>query len=109
VPEEYAAQGVFARLTSWLDANMHRYGYFRPYASDRGGAAVEPWHLSYAPVAALALEELSLPVLRRALVEADVLGKAHVLERLPEIYTRFILAVDRPEPPGIALAHARRA
>ena len=64
VPEEYAADGVFARLTSWLDANMHRYGYFRPYASDRGGAAVEPWHLSYAPVAALALEELSLPVLR---------------------------------------------
>ena len=109
VPEEYAAQGVFARLTSWLDANMHRYGYFRPYASDRGGAAVEPWHLSYAPVAALALEELSLPVLRRALVEADVLGKAHVLERLPEIYTRFILAVDRPESPGIALAVARRA
>ena len=48
-------------------------------------------------------------MLRRALVEADVLGKAHVLERLPEIYTRFILAVDRPESPGIALAVARRA
>jgi hypothetical protein len=25
-----------------------------------------------------------------------MLGKAQVLERLPEIYTRFILAVDAP-------------
>jgi LAS superfamily LD-carboxypeptidase LdcB len=96
---EYARDGVFARLTGWLDAHMHHYGYFRPFGSDRGGSAVEPWHLSYAPVAALALEELSLPVLRRAIAESDVLGKAQVLERLPEIYTRFILAVDRPVAP----------
>ena len=109
LPGEYAADGIFARLTAWLDVNMHRYGFFRPFASDRGGAAVEPWHLSYAPVAALALEELSLPVLRRALVESDVLGKAHVLERLPEIYTRFILAVDRPEAPASEPAAVRRA
>jgi len=109
LPEEYAPDGVFARLSTWLDANMHRFGYFRPFGSDRGGSAVEPWHLSYAPVATLALEELSLPVLRRALADSDVLGKAHVLERLPEIYTRFILAVDRPDPPVTLTAEARRA
>jgi LAS superfamily LD-carboxypeptidase LdcB len=109
LPDEYASNGVFTRLTSWLDANMHLYGYFRPFGSDRGGSAVEPWHLSYAPVAALALEELSLPVLRRAIAESDVLGKVHVLERLPEIYTRFILAVDRPPAPASSLGEARRA
>jgi hypothetical protein len=87
---------------------MSRYGYFRPFGSDRGGSAVEPWHLSYAPVAALALEELSLPVLRRAIAESDVLGKAHVLERLPEIYTRFILAVDAPAAPASCLVGEAR-
>jgi LAS superfamily LD-carboxypeptidase LdcB len=109
MPAEYAADGVFGRLTAWLDANMHRFGYFRPFGSDRGGPAVEPWHLSYSPVAMLALEELSLPVLRRAIADSDLLGKPHVLERLPEIYTRFILSVDRPEPLVVSTAEARRA
>ncbi len=96
LPSEYAPGGVFERLTAWLDRNMHRFGFHRPYASDRGGTGVEPWHISYAPVARRAIEELSLPVLRRAIAASDLLGKEIVLDRLPEIYTRFILAVDFP-------------
>jgi LAS superfamily LD-carboxypeptidase LdcB len=96
LPSEYAPGGVFERLTAWLDRNMHRYGFHRPYASDRGGTGVEPWHVSYAPVARRAIEDLSLPVLRRAIAASDLLGKEIVLDRLPEIYTRFILAVDSP-------------
>jgi len=96
LPSEYAPGGVFERLTAWLDRNMHRFGFHRPYASDRGGTGVEPWHISYAPVARRAIEDLSLPVLRRAIADSDLLGKEIVLDRLPEIYTRFILAVDSP-------------
>jgi LAS superfamily LD-carboxypeptidase LdcB len=102
VPEEYAPDGVFARLTPWLDENMARFGFYRPYASDHGGAVVEPWHLSYWPVAAEALEALTLPVLRRAVAGSEILGREFVLERLPEIYTRFILAVDAPMRRGAA-------
>lgn len=109
VPPEYAPGGVFAALTDWLDGHMRSFGFFRPYGSDRGGAGIEPWHLSYAPVAAEALEALSLPVLRAAVAGSPMAGKAAVLDRLPEIYTRFILATDpppgaagRPEKPGLA-------
>jgi LAS superfamily LD-carboxypeptidase LdcB len=98
VPEEYARDGVFGRLTPWLDENMGRFGFYRPYASAHGGAGVEPWHLSYWPVANEALEALTLPVLRRAVAGSGLLGREQVLERLPEIYTRFILAVDPCEP-----------
>jgi LAS superfamily LD-carboxypeptidase LdcB len=94
VAEEYAPGGVFAQLTQWLDANMGRFGFYRPYASALGGAGVEAWHLSYWPVASEALEALTLPVLRRAIAASELLGKERVLERLPEIYTRFIVAVD---------------
>jgi LAS superfamily LD-carboxypeptidase LdcB len=96
IPDEYCATGIFSRLTVWLDANMGRLGFFLPYRSDQCGAGIEPWHLSYAPVSAQALEALSLPVLRRAVAASELLGKAHVLERLPEIYTRFVLAIDPP-------------
>ncbi|MGC3981707.1 MAG: M15 family metallopeptidase [Steroidobacteraceae bacterium] len=96
VPAEYAADGLFARLSAWLDANATKFGFFRPYRTDRGGVSPEPWHLSYAPVAMRALEALSLAMLRRLLEESEIEGKSQILARLPEIYTRFLLAIDLP-------------
>jgi LAS superfamily LD-carboxypeptidase LdcB len=108
VQEEYRPGGVFGSLADWLDANMGRFGFYRPYASAKGGAGAEPWHLSYWPIACEALEALTLPVLGRALAGSELLGRERVLERLPEIYTRFILAVD-PPPRAAGPAAARRA
>ncbi len=96
VPSEYASDGIFSRLSEWLEANMRRFGFFRPYGTDRGGVSPEPWHLSYAPVATFALEGLSLSMLRHALETSAIEGKPYVLARLPEIYTRFLLAIDSP-------------
>jgi LAS superfamily LD-carboxypeptidase LdcB len=96
VPAEYASDGVFARLTVWLEANARRFGFFRPYRTDRGGVSPEPWHFSYAPVSMRAMELLSLAMLRRVLEQSEIEGKSQVLARLPEIYTRFLLAIDLP-------------
>ena len=96
VPSEYAPDGPFGRLAAWLEANMGRFGFFRPYRTDRGGVSPEPWHLSYAAVSLPALEALSLSMLRQVLEASAIEGKPHVLARLPEIYTRFLLAIDNP-------------
>lgn len=96
VPGEYADDGVFAKLAGWLDVYAKRFGFFRPYRTDRGGVSPEPWHFSYAPVSMRALESLSLAMLRRVLEQSEIEGKAQVLARLPEIYTRFLLAIDLP-------------
>jgi len=109
VPEEYAMNGVFSRLAAWLAENMGRFGFYRPYATVGCGAGIEPWHLSYAPISAEALEELTLPVLRGAVAASEMLGKAQVLERLPEIYTRFILAVDPPVAASLQRRGSSRA
>ncbi|MET0498465.1 MAG: M15 family metallopeptidase [Steroidobacteraceae bacterium] len=96
VPEEYGPDGIFASLSAWLDANLHRFGFFRPYRTDRGGVRPEPWHLSYAPVSGPALESLSLSTLRQVLDASSIAGKPYVMARLPEIYTRFLLSIDTP-------------
>jgi D-alanyl-D-alanine carboxypeptidase len=86
---------VFSRLSGWLDSNAARFGFYRPYATDRGGVMPEPWHLSYAPIAARALASLTLETLRTALSEASVLeGRNRVLEALPGLYERFVLNVE---------------
>jgi LAS superfamily LD-carboxypeptidase LdcB len=94
VPEEFAPGGGFARLHTWLDANMRSFGFFRPYATDRGGVHPEPWHLSFAPVSQPALRELTPEVVREALLATEMPGRAVVLERLPELYQRYVLAID---------------
>ena len=96
VPAEYGPGGPFARLTTWLDAHMHAYGFFRPYSTDRGNVSPEPWHLSYAPVALHAQRALSAERLRGVLAGVDIEGKPEVLESLAENFRRYVLEVDAP-------------
>jgi LAS superfamily LD-carboxypeptidase LdcB len=93
LPEEYAPGGMFARLSGWLDDNLHRFGFFRPYDVDRGGVYPEPWHISYEPVSGPALEALTPDVIAAALMEEDILGKSLLLERLSEIWQTYVVNV----------------
>jgi LAS superfamily LD-carboxypeptidase LdcB len=103
VPAEYRAGGPFERLTAWLDEHMHAFGFFRPYATDRGGVAPEPWHLSHAGVAARARTAFGIEGLRTALAKADIEGKPEVLAALDRIFTSYVANVD-PAPETALLA-----
>jgi LAS superfamily LD-carboxypeptidase LdcB len=103
VPAEYGPGGPFERLTAWLDANMHAFGFFRPYATDRGGVTPEPWHISHAPVAARAQSALTVAGLRDVLAGADIEGKDAVLAALDRNFTSYVLNVD-PAPEVALLA-----
>jgi LAS superfamily LD-carboxypeptidase LdcB len=94
---EFAPHGPFARLNQWLGENLARFGFFRPYSIDRGGVQPEPWHLSYAPVASRALAMLTREVLADAIFGSAMLGRERVLARLPDLYERYVRAID---PPG---------
>ena len=96
VPAEYAAGGPFAALSAWLDANMDRFGFYRPYRTDRGGVAPEPWHLSHAPTAREASRRLRLATVRAAISEGAIEGRAALLKALPRVYARYVRAVDPP-------------
>jgi LAS superfamily LD-carboxypeptidase LdcB len=96
LPEEYAAGGVFHRLSAWLEENMARFGFYQPYAEYRGGVYPEPWHLSYAAIAAPALHLLTPELIAETVRDSDVLGKEQVLARLPEIYRKFVANIAPP-------------
>lgn len=109
VPAEFAADGPFARLEAWLAANMQRFGFFRPYATARGGVSPEPWHLSYAPVALPAAAALTVEVLRDAADSARLEGLDAVLASLPRIHAKYVAAIDPPRESGPRLAAAPAA
>jgi LAS superfamily LD-carboxypeptidase LdcB len=96
LPSEYAEGGAFFALNNWLDENIARFGFFRPYAKYQGGVYAEPWHLSYGPISIPALEALTFDVLREAVMENDVMGKEILLQRLPVIYESHVRNVCLP-------------
>lgn len=93
---EFGPGGRYEQLNEWLGDYASGFGFFRPYASDRGGVQPEPWHLSYAPVSEQALAAFSLDMLRAALAGAQLDAPETVARRLPGIWERYVVNVDRP-------------
>ncbi|HEU5135510.1 MAG TPA: M15 family metallopeptidase [Steroidobacteraceae bacterium] len=107
VPAEYGPTGPFHRLTTWLDAHMHAFGFFRPYTTDRGGVSPEPWHLSYAPVAQRAQAAFSADSLRAVLAGSVIEGKEEILAALDRNYANYVVNIDAA--PAAALMSPRLA
>ena len=97
LPEEAAPGGVFHRLHRWLDENSASFGFYRPYRAYRGGFFPEPWHLSYAPVSAVALKLLTPEVFEDAVRASSMLGRERVLSRIGSIYRQYVANVDMHE------------
>ena len=64
-PWEYSQDGPQGGLSAWLGKNAAQFGFYRPYQQDLGGVAVEPWHISYAPIATELLDQLTPELLQR--------------------------------------------
>jgi LAS superfamily LD-carboxypeptidase LdcB len=94
--QEYRRGGPFAALSAWLGAHMRRFGFYRPYTRRGRGVQPEPWHISYAPVAAPALARMSARLLAEAIATGGVEGEAAIVARLPSIRERYLLDVDAP-------------
>lgn len=99
LPSESAVGGPFYNFHQWLDVLLQRgdcEGFYRPYNLDRGGVAPEPWHFSYAPMAANYQSSLTLQVLFEVIDSADIGFKATILDNLPYLFQRFVVL---PPPP----------
>ena len=97
LPVEVNEGGIFYPLHCWLDVNISRFGFFRPYRFFKGGMYPEPWHLSYAPLSLKAIDCLSVDLLIKVTRDAEILGKDLLIERLPEIYRSHILNTVAPD------------
>jgi len=95
-PDEFLADGPFARMHTWLEANAARYGFFRPFRGIRSGVQAEPWHYSFAPVAEPARRRLTAQLLREVIMAAPLLGKEEVLHNLDSLHARYVATIDWP-------------
>ena len=102
VPEDYQVQldvaecegsGPFAPFHQWLGDRLSRgecFGFFRPYVKNSSAVAVEPWHLSWAPLALRCQQFLTPEVLLEAVVSDEIELCDEIKRLFPEIYQRYI-------------------
>lgn len=91
---EYQDGGPFSALTRWLDKNLALYGFYRPYQSDLGGVAPEPWHISHVKHSTTLMQHLNITALRDVINNSELLGKDAILTHLPMLYQRYVLNVS---------------
>lgn len=99
VPSECEGDGPAARLHDWLTSKIQQneaYGFFRPYATDRGGIAPEQWHLSHYAVARRMSDHFTFTLFKKNIEESDLHLKETVLEHADEIFHRFVMNFDLP-------------
>jgi len=106
---DYGPGGRYAKLSGWLSGHARHYGFFLPYDRDRGGVQPEPWHLSFAPVAAPALRAMSAELLGEALAGAELQGRKAVMAVLPQLYDRYVTAIATPPAAALAARELSRA
>ena len=96
LPSEYQSTGVFSRLGGWLQDLIERddaEGFFRPYEVDSGGVAIEPWHLSFRPIAENYADQLSATALRELWSSNPALqpeGYPLIDGRLDQLFDRYV-------------------
>lgn len=94
-PWEYQTDGPLAPLTLWLDNNMAKFGFYRPYDKYRGGIAAEPWHLSYAPLADIFDKQFSSEMLTCAIAVSELTAKDEIQAMINHIYQQYITNIAR--------------
>ncbi|MEQ3513697.1 M15 family metallopeptidase [Pseudoalteromonas sp. BZB3] len=89
-PWEYQFDGPFYTLNTWLDENLSKFGFYRPYEEFRGGVAEEPWHISHIACSKGLFEYQNIENIKQALKASNVLGHNILIENMPSLYERFV-------------------
>lgn len=90
-PWEYEQGGYFYSLNQWLSDNMAAFGFYRPFSQDTGGVAVEPWHLSYRPLAEQCERLLTPELLTAAWQQVDLAGHDWIVSQLDRIFAQYVV------------------
>lgn len=90
IPTEYQSGGPCAELSQWLQEHMPNFGFFRPYETDKGGIACEPWHISHQATAQTLEKELTLTALTEFINSIEIAGKSVILDNLHWIFPAYV-------------------
>lgn len=101
IPAEVNKGGACAALHEWLDVRIQKnqsFGFYRPFALDKGGVAPERWHLSYLPLAKQYIPDNCCDSLLELWRESDLAFLALLEAQWASIFDRFVDLSTEKQP-----------
>lgn len=92
-PWEYQQGGYFFELSEFLAENLAKFDFGLPFLPQPEGKKIglEPWHISYLPLAQQAQQQFTPEVLLSAWENEDVAGKEMLKLHLADIFRDYLL------------------
>ena len=87
---EYEKNGPLCELNKWLAENIEQFGFYRPYDKYRQGVFLEPWHLSYQPLASQFEKILTVDLLTEQLKTAEIEVRESILTNIEQLFSQFV-------------------
>lgn len=81
-PEEFADGGPCAELSHWLDKNLEKFGFFRPYKDYKGGVSEEPWHISHHKTSSQIAHEFDFQACFKYIASSDIKASRFIANQL---------------------------
>lgn len=98
VSSEYQEGGIFYPLTQWLNENMEKFGFFRPFTDNSHvRVGTELWHLSYRPEAEKFLTFVTRENIETLIRSSSIAGKYCLLNMVDELYNDYIINSDNKD------------
>ncbi|MBV1909670.1 MAG: M15 family metallopeptidase [Kangiellaceae bacterium] len=88
-PSEFSKQGVCCDLAHWLDKNLERYGFFRPYLQYNQGVSEEPWHISHKSMSQKIYQSFPFQECYQYIAQSNIQQKDFICSQLPHYKTQY--------------------
>ncbi|MEE4245504.1 MAG: M15 family metallopeptidase [Kangiellaceae bacterium] len=92
-PKEFYDNGPCFKLEQWIELNLTKFGFFRPYDIYRGGVMIEPWHISYKPIADKLISQIDKQKINQRLALHKVAGHEMIAEQIDSYLETYVFNV----------------
>lgn len=93
IPEEFEAKGVCNELNNWLDCNLSKYGFFRPYLKYQQGISAEAWHISHIASSEKILKAFPFERCLETLNQSEIKSRAFISDIFEHYCERYFLNI----------------
>jgi len=96
-PDEFESHGPCNQLNLWLDKNLLKLGFFRPYSQYKHGVSVEPWHVSHIDTSTKVLQNFNQKACRDYIEASDIKSSSFIKEQFEHYYQQYFCNITQPK------------